>query len=417
MHREGVESLTNSIENKRERQDKLKELILRLHAGESEAVITEEFAQHFQNISPLEISVMERRLMNEEGLSVEEIMRLCNVHVAVMANYVTPEGEIPNDFNQPGHPVHILREENLALEANLMRIRNLLAVYLAADTIDEEIKKGLALQIESLGEFNLHYQRKENSIFPLMEKYDILAPPKVMWGVDDEIRDLYRNFKHNFEADKREVLNEQFTELEYEMQEMFVKEEEIMIPMIADVFNVDDWLKVRDESAEIGYCLVEPQGEWTVERVELPAEAVADFPGQMPLGTGSLTKKELNLILDLLPLELTFIDRDDVVQYFNNQKQPKLLPRTPNAIGRDVINCHPPKSYHIVQQLIKDLKSGKKDQEVAWFKKGSSYVHITYVAVRDETGEYLGILEYVQDISPFLHIEGEQRVEYPREEE
>lgn len=409
--------MTNSIKNKRERQEKLKDLILRLHQGESEEVITKEFAQHFENISPLEISVMERRLMKEEGLSVEEIMRLCNVHVAVMAHYVTAEGEIPDDFNNPGHPVHVLREENLALEANLMRIRNLLDVYLAEETIDEELKKGLALQIKSLGEFDRHYQRKENSIFPLMEKYNILAPPKVMWGVDDQIRDLYQNFKHNFESDKRELLSEQFTELEYEMQEMFVKEEEIMIPMIADVFNVDDWLKVRDESDEFGYCLVEPQAEWSVERVEMAAEAVADFPGQMQLGTGYLTKKELNLILDLLPLELTFIDREDVVKYFNNQKQPKLLARTPNAIGRDVINCHPPKSYHIVNQLIKDLKSGKKDQEVAWFKKGSSYVHITYVAVRDEAGEYLGILEYVQDISPFLHIEGEQRVEYPREDE
>ncbi|MDN6195425.1 MAG: PAS domain-containing protein, partial [Atopostipes suicloacalis] len=99
-----------------------------------------------------------------------------------------------------------------------------------------------------------------------------------------------------------------------------------------------------------------------------------------------------------------------VVKYFNNQEGPKLLPRTPNAIGRDVMNCHPPKSYRIVEQLIKDLKTGKKDQEVAWFKKGTDYVHITYVAVRDEAGEYLGILEYVQDITELVKIDGEKRV-------
>lgn len=413
----GVETLTNSIKNKRERQDKLKELILRLHEGESEEVITEEFAKHFQNISPLEISVMERRLMKEEGLSVDEIMRLCNVHVAVMANYVDQDLESPADFNQPGHPVHVLREENLALEANLMRIRNLLDVYLTEANRDEEIKKGLSLQIEKLGEFDRHYQRKENSIFPLMEKYNILAPPKVMWGVDDEIRDLYKEFKMSFYQDELSLLEEQFTELEYEMQEMFVKEEEIMIPMIAEVFNVDDWLKIRDESDEFGYCLVKPLAEWRVEKVELDASPQERISGEMPLGTGSLTMKELDLILNLLPLELTFVDKDDVVKYFNNQEQEKLLARTPNAIGRDVMNCHPPKSYQIVEQLIEDLKSGKKDREIAWFEKGGHSIHITYVAVRDEEGEYLGILEYVQDISSFLTIEGEKRVKYQRKDE
>ena len=409
--------MTDSNKNKRERQDKLKELILRLHDGESEEIIIEEFAQHFQNISPLEISVMERRLMKEDGLSVDEIMRLCNVHVAVMANYVDSDLEAPDDFSQPGHPVHVLREENLALEANLMRIRNLLDFYLAREDKDEEIKKGLSLQIEMLGEFDRHYQRKENSIFPLMEKYDILAPPKVMWGVDDEIRDLYKAFKKNFYEDQRSLLEDQFTELEYEMQEMFVKEEEIMIPMITEVFTQEDWIKVRDESPAFGYCLVEPLAEWKVEGLEIEAKPNQEVPGELQLGTGSLTLRELDLILNLLPLELTFIDKDDVVKYFNNQEQEKLLARTPNAIGRDVMNCHPPKSYHIVEQLIEDLKSGKKDQEVAWFKKDGHAIHITYVAVRDDAGEYLGILEYVQDISELISIEGEKRVEYQRKEE
>ncbi|MDN6731638.1 MAG: DUF438 domain-containing protein [Atopostipes suicloacalis] len=402
--------MTDLLESKRERQNKLKELILRLHEGESEDTITKEFAKHFQNISPLEISVMERRLMKEEGLSVDEIMRLCNVHVAVMANHVENESKLPNDFEKPGHPVHVLKEENLALEANLMRIGNLLETYLSEGDKDEEIKKGLEIQIDFLAEFDYHYKRKEHSIFPLMEKYEILAPPKVMWGVDDEIRDLYYQFKNSFFGNHYQRLEKQFDELEYEMQEMFVKEEEIMIPMISEVFNIDDWLKIRDESKEIGYCLVEPLAEWEVEKIEIKENLSEEIKGEMQLGTGYLTKKELDLILNLLPLELTFIDKDDVVKYFNNQEGPKLLPRTPNAIGRDVMNCHPPKSYRIVEQLIKDLKTGKKDQEVAWFKKGTDYVHITYVAVRDEAGEYLGILEYVQDITELVKIDGEKRV-------
>lgn len=402
--------MDQQVDEKKARQNKLKELILRLHDGESEEVITKEFAEHFEHISPLEISVMERRLMKEEGLKVEEIMRLCNVHVAVMAGFVESDTETPADFEKPGHPVDVLRQENFAIEAALMRIRNLLEFHVEEAGKDAEVKAGLKLQIDLLWDFDKHYNRKENSIFPLMERYGITAPPKVMWGVDDQIRDLYRGFKGAFEADQLAELLPLFTELEYELEEMIVKEEEIMIPMISAVFNVDDWIKVKDESAEFGYCIIEPSQEWQVKRVELEEDFEEETDGHMQLGTGYLTKKEVNIMLDMLPLELTFVDKDDVVKYFNNQEGPKLLARTSNAIGRDVMNCHPPKSYEIVEQLIKDLKSGKKDKEVAWFKKGSTYVHITYAAVHDDAGDYLGILEYVQDITDLVGIEGENRV-------
>lgn len=383
---------------------------MRLHDGESEDVIIEEFAEHFENISPLEISVMERRLMKEEGLKVEEIMRLCNVHVAVMSGFVEADTETPDDFQKPGHPVDVLKQENLAIEAALMRIRNLLEVYVEENGQDAEVTQGLSLQIELLGEFDKHYNRKENSIFPLMEKYGITAPPKVMWGVDDQIRDLYKEFKKAFEIGQIQELLPVFTELEYELEEMIVKEEEIMVPMISQVFNVDDWIKIKDETSEFGYCIVEPVGEWEVERVHIIEDLEEQADGNIQLGTGYLTLKEVNLMLDMLPLELTFVDKNDVVKYFNNQDVPKLLARTPNAIGRDVMNCHPPKSYAIVEQLINDLKTGKKKKEVAWFKKGKTYVHITYAAVHDEQGEYLGILEYVQDITDLVGIEGENRV-------
>lgn len=393
----------------RERQERLKELILRLHQGEDEELIKEEFAEHFQTVSPLEISVMERKLMREEGLDAEEIMRLCNVHVSVMADFVNSDAEMPVDFSNPGHPVQVLKEENLALEAALMRIRNLLEVYVEVNGEDEELREGLRQQIELIWEFDKHYSRKENSVFPFMEKYGITAPPKVMWGVDDKIRDLYKDFKTAFEADEIENLFPLFSEFEYEMQEMFVKEEEIMIPMISEVFNIDDWLKIADEAEEIGYCIVEPVIRWEPKRVELDETETEDLEGNIQLGTGYLNKQELSIMLDMLPLELTFVDKDDVVKYFNNSKQPKIMPRTPNAIGRDVMNCHPPKVHDTVERLIADLKSGKKDKQAAWFKKGSTYVHITYAAVRDESGEYLGILEYVQDISDLVNIDGESR--------
>src|SRR5690625_1420539 len=181
-----------SVQTKK-RQEKLKDLILRLHAGESEEVIKEDFAKHFQTVSPLEISVMERKLMKEEGLSAEEIMRLCNVHVSVMVDFVEDTDNIPDDFQKPGHPVHVMKEENLALEAALMRVRNLLEAYI--EEPDEALRKGINLQLDLLWEFDKHYNRKENTFFPIMEKYGNTAPPQVMWGVDDQIRDQFKTFR------------------------------------------------------------------------------------------------------------------------------------------------------------------------------------------------------------------------------
>lgn len=392
----------------KERQEKLKDLILRLHDGESDDVIKEEFAQDFQTVSPLEISVMERKLMKEEGLSAQEIMRLCNVHVSIMVDYVENPENIPDDFQKPGHPVHVLKEENLALEAALMRIRNLLELYI--ENPDNEIKKGLAQQIELIWDFDKHYTRKETSFFPIMEMYGNTAPPQVMWGVDDKIRDQYKAFKKIFEADDFEKMLPVFSEFEYEMQEMFVKEENILIPMVTEEFDEADWIAIADEMDAIGYCIVKPLAKWEPEQVDIPeAEASLDIQNRLPLGTGSLSLKELNLILDMLPLELTFVDKENVVQYFNNQPGEKLLGRTPTAIGRDVMKCHPPKSQDIVTQLIKDLRDGAKDIQKAWYKKGETLVYITYAAVRDEDGKFMGILEYVQDITEISEIKGENR--------
>lgn len=395
-----------------ERQEKLKNLILRLHAGESEEVIKEEFAKHFQTVSPLEISVMERKLMKEEGLSAEEIMRLCNVHVSVMKDYVADPDSIPDDFAKPGHPVHVLKEENLALEAALMRVRNLLEAYL--EEPDEDLERGLNLQLDILWDFDKHYARKENSFFPIMEKYGNTAPPQVMWGVDDQIRDLFKEFRAAFSAQELDKLMPIFSEFEYEMQEMIVKEESILIPMVTEDFTEDDWITIADEMDEIGYCIVKPMAKWqpvrkkrAAEDISTSSEVVGD---RLVLGTGSLSHKELDVILNTIPLELTFVDKDNIVQYYNNQPGEKLLGRTPSAIGRDVMNCHPPRVHETVTQLIKDLRAGVKDKQDAWYtRKDGVVVYITYAAVRDEAGEFLGILEYVQDITELTKIDGESR--------
>lgn len=131
---------------------------------------------------------------------------------------------------------------------------------------------------------------------------------------------------------------------------------------------------------------------------------------ELKLGTGSLTMKEVNLILNRLPLELSFVDKDHIVQYFNDNEGEKLFVRTASAIGRDMLMSHPPKSKPMVEQLFKDLEAGVKDKQAAWYpKKDGTIVHISFIAVRDETGEFLGVLETVQDITEITKLDGNNR--------
>ena len=383
-----------------ERQEILKNLMLRLHAGEDKGVIQEEFNEVFDEITPYEIQLMERNLMSE-GITFAEIMSLCNVHANLMGSKVNTQTTVA-DFEQPGHPVHVMKMENLAIRGALDRVERLLVNFL--ETKDSTIEKGLRRQISLLDQFENHYQRKEYAMFPLMEKKGITAPPKVMWGVHDQIRDLYRDFKNALNDGKESTL-EEFQIARDEMLEMIQKEENILIPMVEQVFHVDDWETIASQSPEYGYCIVKPEKEWAVKKSFSPVkeETQIESEGDIPLSTGSLSLKELNLILNLLPMELSFVDAQNIVKYYNEGNgEEKIFKRTPSAIGRDVILCHPPRVHETVQTIFEQLKSKQKEKEEMWFKTEDKTVHVTYHAVWDEEENYMGCLEYVQDIKPLV---------------
>ena len=383
-----------------ERQEKLKELMLRLHQGEKEEIIQEEFNQYFDSISPYEIQVMERNLM-KEGITYEEIMRLCKIHASLMSAKVEA-GEGMPDFEKEGHQVMVLKKENLALRGAIDRIERLLQAYVSSK--DEELLKGLKRQIGLLDQFENHYLRKEYALFPIMESKGITAPPKVMWGVHDEIREIYKNFKQAFDEQADDVM-EQFLVAKEELLEMIFKEENILIPMVAQAFHVDDWEKMAQDTPQYGYCIVTPEAEWKVEKKSSTIQSKEEIQetGDIPLSTGSLSLEQLDLLLNLLPMELSFVDKDNIVKYYNEGNgEEKIFKRTKSAIGRDVINCHPPKSHAIVKQLFEQLRSGQKEKEEMWFKKEGKMIHVTYHAVRNSQGEYMGVLEYVQNIAPYV---------------
>jgi len=179
-----------------ERIEVLKSILLDLHNGASAESVQELFNEHFAGVSAIEISLMEHELMNSDtGVTFEDVMSLCNVHANLF------KGAIQNvevaDTDHPGHPVQVFKQENLALRAALMRVRRLLSTYETTEDEDllPEIRKGLQRQLSLVGQFDIHYQRKEELMFPIMENYGHDSPPKVMWGVDDQIRDLFQEAK------------------------------------------------------------------------------------------------------------------------------------------------------------------------------------------------------------------------------
>ena len=405
--------MSELINNREYRRKVLKELIMELHHGKPLDEVKAKFKETFEGISTTEISEMEQALINE-GMPAEAIQKLCDVHAAVFKGSIE-EIHQPQKLGEiPGHPVHTFKLENREIEKLINeRIQPHLEAF--QRNAHHETIAPLSEDINLLGQIDKHYSRKENLIFPFMERYGITAPPKVMWGVDDEIRAAMKESKNlltNNNGSKGQ-LEEVIKETLQKITEMIFKEENILLPMAIETVSEDDWASIAEESDEIGYCLTQPQGIW--KPVNLNVEQKVRTEGQKPsdgylrFETGLLSHEEAGLIFNTLPVDLTFVDKDGTVKYFSQGKE-RIFPRTKAVIGRKIQNCHPPASVHIVEQIIEDLKAGRKDHEDFWIKMGPRYVYIRYFAVRNEQGEFLGTMEVTQDIQPIQEITGEKRL-------
>lgn len=395
--------------NKTERQAILKEIIKDLHNGRSVEEVRDEFEKAVGTISIEEISQLEQSLMEEEGIPVEEVQRLCSVHTAIFKGSIEEIHRSQKPEDQPGHPIHTFKLENKEID---MLVNFKIQLHFDRFNMDdnhENIYK-LMEDLNLLLDIDKHYSRKENLLFPFLEKYGIFGPTKVMWGVDDGIRDAIKTAKQlltNYSKDHQQDVLHALEFVIREVSEMIFKEENILFPMALQHLTEDEWIKIAHESDEIGFCLTSPIAEWKPERKALANTAMSE--GFIRMETGILSIEQLEIMLNHLPVDITFIDQDDVVRYFSHGKE-RIFTRTKAVIGRTVQNCHPPKSVHIVEDLLKDFKSGKKDSEDFWIKFKDKYVYIRYFAVRDDKGTYMGTLEFTQNIAPIKEIDGEKRI-------
>lgn len=399
--------MSEYINNRELRKNTIKDIIKQLHEGKTIDEVKTQFEKVFEGVTATEISEAEGALI-AEGLPVEEVQKLCDVHASVFKGSIEEIHQPKDPSLIPGHPVHILKLENREIEKIIHKIRSNIT------NIPSEIQ-GIREEIDNLSKVDIHYKRKENLFFPYMEKYGITAPPKVMWGVDDEIRAALKNMKEIFrlEVSDFEKNNTKLLEVLGKIEEMIFKEENIMIPMLTEVMTQDEWKLVSEESSEIGF-IISDIPEWKpIVNDDIPTENSSKKEeadqGLIQLPSGVFELEELICMLNTLPMDITYVNKDDVVKYFSEGKE-RAFPRTRAIIGRNVSNCHPPASVHVVEKLVEDFKVGIKDQEDFWIKAGDKYILIRYYAVRNEKKEYLGVLEVTQDIKPIQEITGEKRL-------
>ena len=405
--------MSEFINNQSLRQERLKALIQSLHNGKSLEEAKKEFKEHFGSITTEEITKMEQSLI-KDGMGVSEIQRLCDVHAAVFDGSISDiHGEVEGgkrDFTKAlGHPVQVFLEENERLEK---LIKEEIDPYLSQSGKTALLM--LRVGFDRLKEIDKHYARKEYLFFPHLEKKGITAPPKVMWGVDDEIRASIKEViadLSSVEAKESQILAKAKAVV-LKVRDMITKENHILIPLLKENLTFFNWISVDAATPEIGWFLEKPKVAWKDEAPtnEPKVEVVqSTTTGEVPFDAGALSIEQVNAMLNTLPFDITFVDAEGHVKYFTQGKE-RIFVRPTTIIGRHVSMCHPPASVHVVEDIIESFRSGQKDHEDFWIRMKDMFVYIRYFAVRNDKGDYLGTLEITQNIQPITELEGEKRL-------
>jgi PAS domain S-box-containing protein len=388
---------------KMEKKKVLRELLEQLHKGVAPEEVKERFKQVLESITPLEIAKIEEELI-KEGIPREEIRRLCDVHLAVFREQLEGQKiEVPM-----GHAIGILMGEHKIL----LELQEKLNSIAAEQSPDLAKLKQIAMDFLDAEK---HYLREENVLFPVLEKHGITEPPAIMWMEHNQLREkkkALRDLIESYNTISLEVFKKRLSEsaeaLSNLLSSHIFKENNILFPAALRVVTEQEWRDIRIEFDEIGYPRFTPPHLIVPLPLEAEKPAVA-LPELLEFETGSLSKEEIEAILDTLPVDITFVDKDDSVKYFSKAEK-RIFVRTKAIIGRKVQLCHPQKSVHIVNKILEAFKAGKKNSAEFWIRKGESLIYIRYFAVRDKTGKYLGTLEVTQDITDIKKIEGEKRL-------
>ena len=395
------------------KQQALKEIVQKLHEGVDVAVVKKQFAALIKDVSPEEIAKMEQALITE-GVPVEKVQKMCDVHVAVFEDSLKRQ---KRQRTLPGHPVRTFVDENKEARRRVRRTKA--AIWAAARSARWE---AATEELAALKRVELHYSRKENLLFPFLESEKFTGPSKVMWGKHDEIRSMFKEAESALRDKDARRSRSAWAPLARAIRGMAFMEERILFPTALKLLTDRQWAGIRKGEAEIGYAWIKPGNLWDANIVaarSAATTATADLgkptpqdtsaAAEIPLDVGSMSPEMINILLKNLPLDITYVDEHDRVRYYSQGRE-RIFPRTPAIIGREVQNCHPPKSVHVVEKIVEDFKNKKRDMAEFWLEMGGKFIHIRYFALYDADGAYRGVLEVSQDATAIRGLKGEKRL-------
>ena len=387
-----------------ERVEQLKGFLKRLGTGEDLGAVREDFASQFAHVEASEIMKAEQGLMRE-GTPLAEVQQLCDLHSALFHGSTIHEQmesehakveavleaqeksqSVVKLVETVGHPLNRLTEENKALDALIEATKVKVADKTA--TLDD---------VNEVRQVSIHYAKKGDLLYPhLKVAYDISGPSMVMWTVDDDIRDGFGRLARAKSID--DAWYEEFDGLLTRAQEMIYKEQNILFPICAENFSTEEWYQIYKDTEQYEEIFGVERVAWAEAESALATQTTkaSGDDNTIALIGGSLTVDQLNAMLNTMPMEVTFVDHEDINRYFNDGE--KVFKRPTTAIGRDVYSCHPPKVEPIVRGIIDSFRKGERDNVAIWLEKVGRPFYVNYMAVRDQNNNYLGTLELVQDM-------------------
>jgi len=314
--------------------------------------------------------------------------------------------DFPCSLPDSGSFLDILHQNNSEIDQRLKAIRPILKAV-NQDVTNQQIRIELKDQLTDLFRIDLHYQIKENVLFPLIEKYlPNYRCLQVMWSFHDDIR---RNLKEaiqllemqDFDLKK---LNRLAGDIFFNIYAIKFREERILFPVISDLIPENELNATINESLEIGFPFVQP-GLAPKE----PEGTINEFSGEVDLKTGCLSAEQIRLIFNHLPVDITYVDENNQVKFFSTPEK-RIFRRTKSIIGRDVKNCHPHESLHVVEQIVEAFRNGERQKASFWIQMKGEFILIQYFAVRDEQGIFRGVVEVSQEITEIRSLQGENRI-------
>jgi PAS domain S-box-containing protein len=386
--------------HKAERVGQLLELFQLVISGE----LTSERVSHYQKVIDLAqpadvISVVDQLV--QLPVPMPELKKGINKALNLLGKSLQ---EFPYEPPVSGSFLHVLILNNEQIDMRLKAIRPLLKELNQGNRL---VKNKLRDQLTDLLLIDLHYQIKENVLFPLIEKhlpdYRCL---QVMWSFHDDIRRNLKEVIQMLETEDFDLkkLNRLAGDIFFNIYAIKFREERILFPIISGIIPEEELNSLIGESLEIGFPFVQPE-----ILAEANDKAASELPEEVDLKTGYLSAEQIRLIFNHLPVDITYVDENNKVKFFSTPEK-RIFRRTNSIIGRDVKNCHPHESVHVVEQIVEAFRKGEKDKASFWIQMKGEFILIQYFAVRDEDGKYKGVVEVSQEITEIRNIQGEKRL-------